>query len=437
MFTIVAAQFGSEHGEGVAMQGSAGVSRGWEATGVAFAVIAAGLFSPARSQGVDVALLVQQTPPSGGVITPSPGVHFFALNSEIVLTAVPNPGYKFIYWLGNVGDPTANHTITYLNKPKIVIAIFEPVEDGSLFMGGGSVGGGRVTSGGLVAAADYGGWGQTSPASSGSRPSESQAPNLYQQVVEPLPPAPSEYPIWPEPVTPSEPPIPEPATGILLLLGSLFVIPRKRKGAVLLLLFILCLVPSANAGLFISVNGVIEPPLAEITLEPDQTAILGINGDGFTPARVALYLLVEGPGSIDRATMIYRGTLAAYQDFPDWENPSSPEEQLQQARELLGRPELMDLSFITFANGAIPPAPLDGLLVDDIILHCDAAGDVTLSLISDDFTILYDTQVIQQVPEPMTLLLLGAGSLFAATRRLRNTRASQEQWTRNPGKWIF
>lgn len=404
------------------MKGPAGVLRGWETTIVTIAVIAGGLFMPAQSHGRDVALLLQQTPLDGGIVTPSPGVHFFAPNSEIVLTAIPNPGYEFIYWLGDVGDPTAGRTITYLNKPKIIIAIFEPIEYGTSFMGRASVGGGRVTAGSLIAAAaDYGGWGQTRLATSGSRPSESQAPNLYQQVVEPLPPGPPEYPIWPEPVTPSEPPIPEPATGILLLLGSLFVIARKRNRAVLLPLCILCLAPSANAGLFISVNGVIEPPFAEVKLQPDATAVIGIQGDGLTPPRIAAYLLVEGPGSIDRSTMVYRGSLSSYQDFPltvpDIEAPPPPEEQLRAARELLGRPDLMDLSFITLADGAIPPAPLDGLLINDIVLHCDAVGDVTLSVVSDDFATVYDTQLIQQIPEPMTFVLLGMGTFLMRRKR--------------------
>lgn len=406
------------------MKGPASVLRGWKATIVTIAVIAAGLFMPAQSRGSDVALLLQQTPLDGGIVTPSPGVHFFAPNSEIVLTATPNPGYKFIYWLGDVGDPTANRTITYLNKPKIIIAIFEPIEDSTSFIGRGSVGGGRVTSGGLIAAAaDYGGWGQTRLASSGSRPSGSSTPYPYEQVWEPLPWTPSQSPISPESPTPSEPPIPEPATGILLFLGSLFLIARKRNRAVILLLFILCLVPSANAGLFISVNGVIEPPFAEVKLQPDATAVIGIQGDGLTPPPIALYLLVEGPGSIDGHTMVYRGSLAAYADWPgQWIDAVGPI-TIDDLRILSGRPDLMDLSFITFANGAIPPAPLDALLIDNIILRCDGVGDVTLSLVSDDFATLYDTQAIQQVPEPATLFLLGLGSLFAVTRRGRKGRA--------------
>ncbi len=74
----------------------------------------------------------------------------------------------------------------------------------------------------------------------------------------------------------------------------------------------------------------------------------------------------------------------------------------------LQAPELMDLSFITLADGAVPAAAtLEGLLIGNIILHCDAIGDVRLTLVSDDFTIVYDTQDIQQVPEPGTILLLG------------------------------
>ncbi len=394
------------------MEGPSRVLTGWQARIVTIAVVVGGLAAPAQSQpamrpageGADVALLLQQAPLEGGIITPSRGVHFFALNSEIVLTAIPNPGYKFIYWLGDVGNPTANRTITYLNKPKIIIAVFEPVEYDSSFMGRGSVGGGRVTSGGLITAADYGGWGQTRLASSGSRPSESQAPNLYQQVVEPLP------------------PIPEPATSVLLLLGTLFVIARKRNRAVILLLFILCLVPSANAGLFISVNGVIEPPLAEVYLQPGETAILGILGDGLTPPPIALYLLVEGPGSIDGHTMVYPGSLSTYEDLEAIADSMgmSPENALPVLGDETGYSNLQDIGIISLVDMAIPPAPLEGVLVNDIIFHCNGLGDVKLTMWTCAYIpVIFDTQVIGQIPEPMTLFLLGLGGVILARKARR------------------
>jgi len=82
------------------------------------------------------------------------------------------------------------------------------------------------------------------------------------------------------------------------------------------LLCVICVVPSAEAALLISVDGVIDVPFAEVKLQPDETAVIGIHGDGLTPHPVAAYLLVEGPALIDGHTMVYPGSLAGYSDFP-------------------------------------------------------------------------------------------------------------------------
>lgn len=86
------------------------------------------LYNPAYCETQSTALLVQQTPVQGGTITPDAGVHHFDLHTDVTLTAVPRPGYQFIYWLGDVSDPTANRTVVSLDAPKIVIAIFERAE---------------------------------------------------------------------------------------------------------------------------------------------------------------------------------------------------------------------------------------------------------------------------------------------------------------------
>ena len=179
-----------------------------------------------------------------------------------------------------------------------------------------------------------------------------------------------------------------------------------KTSAVLGLIFLLA--GSVNAALMISVNGVIEPPLAEIELQPDETAIIGIHGDGLTPPPVTALLVVTGPGSIDGHTMVYRGSLSSYEDLPP--------------PVIIGMfpiPWPVDVSLIVFADATIPAAPLNGLLVDNIMFHCDGLGDVTLDLIRDDFATVYDTQDIQQIPEPMTLLLLGLGSLILARKAKR------------------
>jgi len=149
-------------------------------------------------------LLLQQTPLEGGTLTPRAGVHCFELNTRITLAAVPKPGFQFLYWLGDVSNPTANRTIVRLDAPKIVIAVFDPVGPALLVVGDGpenkglTVGGGGGAGGALFAgAAEYvlprrrssgGGW------IIGPR-----------QII-----------------------IPEPATVVLLALGSLFVFTRRR-----------------------------------------------------------------------------------------------------------------------------------------------------------------------------------------------------------------
>lgn len=174
---------------------------------LAFAIIALGLIMPACSQAKDMVLLLDQTPSKGGDITPVAGVHYFKPESEIVLTAVPKTGYKFTHWLGDVSDPTAASTVVYLNEPKVIIAVFEKAEqsisgDGEGFLVGGGGGGG----GGLVPTAldlsrpgGFGGGGGAKP----------QKPVYYVKGKKPLP------------------EVPEPATGLLMMLGGLLAFKRR------------------------------------------------------------------------------------------------------------------------------------------------------------------------------------------------------------------
>ncbi len=115
---------------------------GWQGVLLALVIIIAGLLEPAFSQTPSVALLLQQSPVQGGTIVPDTGVHHFSLNTKLVLTAVPKPGYQFMCWLGDVSDSTSNSTIVHLNAPKIVIAVFGQVEYEQLFVGEGILGGG-------------------------------------------------------------------------------------------------------------------------------------------------------------------------------------------------------------------------------------------------------------------------------------------------------
>jgi len=87
--------------------------------------ILVGFAFPAYSRTDDCVLLLQQTPVQGGIVTPEIGIaHTFKYNKTITLTAVPKPGYHFVYWLGDVSEPTSNNTAVTLNAPKLIIAVF-------------------------------------------------------------------------------------------------------------------------------------------------------------------------------------------------------------------------------------------------------------------------------------------------------------------------
>ena len=175
------------------------------------AIIAFGLIVPVYSQTQDIVLLLEQTPVKGGEITPVAGVHHFKSGTEVMLTAVPKPGYKFIHWLGEVSDATASSTVVYLNKPKVIIAVFEQAQHGGSADGGGlSAGGGGAPGGLFPTALDFSRPGGFSGGGGGNA-----KPQKLVYVVKGKKP------------TLKAPEVPEPATGLLLVLGSLLACKRR------------------------------------------------------------------------------------------------------------------------------------------------------------------------------------------------------------------
>lgn len=173
---------------------------------VAAAMIWLCLSEAARCQDGPV-LLLQQSPVQGGTITPGTGIHKFGLNASVTLTAVPKPGYQFVYWLGDVIDPTSSRTTVYLDLPKIVIAVFEqaeyefPTEEGVAMA--------SATDSELhVSAGDYSR--QEYTGNDRVKPSKRRYSSEHQD----------DFPV------PDDVPVPEPATGILLTLGGLLAARR-------------------------------------------------------------------------------------------------------------------------------------------------------------------------------------------------------------------
>ncbi|MEN6308054.1 MAG: PEP-CTERM sorting domain-containing protein [Anaerohalosphaeraceae bacterium] len=96
-------------------------------------------------------LLLQPSPVDGGSIAPGNGVHKVQIGDQIKVVAVPRTGYRFLYWIGDVGEVGTAQTTVQMNSPKLVVAVFEREQFEDLpdvIMGGGSsVGGLHASSG--------------------------------------------------------------------------------------------------------------------------------------------------------------------------------------------------------------------------------------------------------------------------------------------------
>ena len=200
-----------------------------------FAAVVVFLIQPAHSQTLRIALLLQQTPAHGGIVSPQIGVHHFEADSEITLIAVPRSGYQFVYWLGDVVDPRANKTIAYINKPKIIIAVFQQVEHDQLAAGqaprrsGG--GGGLFASSPIISAAAPRNGGTSGGGGAGGGSPTRRTEGDYLNPPDGPPDGPPKNPFDPpdDPFDPpDEPTVPEPATGILLTLGGLALLRKRR-----------------------------------------------------------------------------------------------------------------------------------------------------------------------------------------------------------------
>jgi hypothetical protein len=162
----------------------------------------AGAIKPAYGSNRAVELLIQQSPTKGGKIKPTAGIHHFAQDSEVTVTALAQTGYRFAHWLGDVSDPKAISTTVQLDGSKVIVAVFEPVEydfltgEKVIRTAGGGGGRGRL----FPVAPDYSRHGFSDGGVSSVVPKTSSSSSPIEYTVS----------------------IPEPATVLILGLGVLF-----------------------------------------------------------------------------------------------------------------------------------------------------------------------------------------------------------------------
>lgn len=172
------------------------------------------------------------------------------------------------------------------------------------------------------------------------------------------------------------------------------------------ILLVLSLSVVANAGLLdISVNGELAPD--EITLMPSDVITIDVMISQGTITGYVLALELSNPqAEMDSAEI----TFPTLFDFP--------------GTLAAGRPDYIEVTGSQFFGA---PVPGPAVLIDNILLHCTEPTDVVLDLIALDGTTIngevvqggtvLDSLIIHQIPEPMTLTLLGLGGLLLRRRK--------------------
>jgi hypothetical protein len=167
------------------------------------------------------ALLLESSPAHGGKIVPGNGVYKIQIGQDVPLVAVPEKGYRFLYWVGDVGQTDAARTTVLMDSPKLIVAVFErdkfeEMEPVLMEAAGQAQGGMTASPYPLTGASGIWGW---------------------DPIIEPRPtpkpkptPESDDFPVPGDPFpVPDDKPVPEPMTLLLFGLGSVAVMRTRRR----------------------------------------------------------------------------------------------------------------------------------------------------------------------------------------------------------------
>jgi len=178
----------------------------------------------------------------------------------------------------------------------------------------------------------------------------------------------------------------------------------------LVLMLVLSIASVANAVLTakISVDGVIDTPDTDIILAPSDTVTIDIHAWNDVSASGTV-LLMQGLGALDATSL----TLWEQSAFT---MPSAFFDDYKMLFEDMGYAGISQIADFDILDLSDPFTVPNGIVLDGLILHCLGEGDVILTLFDADLNVL-DSQIIHQIPEPASMLLLGLGGLLLRRRK--------------------
>jgi len=172
----------------------------------------------------------------------------------------------------------------------------------------------------------------------------------------------------------------------------------------LVLALVLSMATLANAALTLSVD--------KTAVLPSENVTISISGDGQTdPGQFFLTMTYGEPGSfnIENAQILYIGNASMIALETGLGYASGGDYAINEA--------YINFTLNDLPSPGNPKASLTGLLVQNIIMHCEGAGSVTLQITDADVNPMGDAVVITQTPEPITIGLLGLGAMFLRRRK--------------------
>jgi hypothetical protein len=170
------------------------------------------------------ALLLQSSPAHGGKVMPGNGVFKVQIGQDVTLIAIPEKGYRFLYWIGDVGQTDVTRTSVRMDSPKLIVAVFErdefeDMEPALMEATGAAVGGMTRSPSSLTGAASIWGWNPFPYPNPTPTPSPTPESDDFPVADN----ASDDFPM------PDGKPVPEPMTLLLLGMGSVAVMRMRRR----------------------------------------------------------------------------------------------------------------------------------------------------------------------------------------------------------------